>query len=111
MRGYDGNLGLYHVVRAGGHLDAEMFPETMAIRNFDTLADYENLLCARHVEQLIHFATYDRSRRTNEHTRIDELAAGAGERITLHLLVRGTGYDIYAVDRHACPARPGRGAQ
>ena len=32
LRGGDGKLGLYHVLRAGGRLDSEMFPESMAIR-------------------------------------------------------------------------------
>ena len=37
LRGGDGKLGMYHVLRAGGRLDSEMFPESMAIRNFPTL--------------------------------------------------------------------------
>ena len=41
----DGKLGLYHVLLAGGRLDSEMFPESMAIRNFANLAEYERLLC------------------------------------------------------------------
>ena len=30
----DGKLGLYHVLLAGGRLDSEMFPESMAMHNF-----------------------------------------------------------------------------
>ena len=64
LRGGDGKLGLYHVVRAGGRLDSEMFPETMAIRDFRDVSEYEKLLCDRHVDQILHFASYDASRHT-----------------------------------------------
>src|SRR5258708_1509236 len=38
LRGGDGRLGLYHVLRADGRLDSELFPESMAIRSFRTSA-------------------------------------------------------------------------
>ena len=47
LRGGDGKLGLYHVLRAGGRLDSELFPESMAIRSFDDVADYAAVLCER----------------------------------------------------------------
>ena len=34
----DAKLGLYHVLRAGGRLDSELFPESMAMRSFATRA-------------------------------------------------------------------------
>ena len=59
LRGGDGKLGLYHVLRAGGRLDSELFPESMAIRNFRDVDDYAALLCDRHIDQIIHYDTYD----------------------------------------------------
>jgi hypothetical protein len=105
LRGYDGKLGLYHVVRSGGRLDSELFPETMAIRDLDDLADYEQLLCERRVDQLLHFASYDRARRTNEHVMIDALEAGHGDFVTLREIWRDGNDEVFAVDRTRCPGR------
>ncbi len=105
LRGGDGKLGLYHVVRAGGRLDSEMFPETMAIRDFRDDADYEKLLCDRHVDQIMRFDSYDGSRHTNEHTVIDRLAAEPGDRVQLDEVARGKDFEIYAVDRTGCTER------
>jgi hypothetical protein len=102
LRGGDGKLGLYHVVRAGGRLDSEMFPETMAIRDFDDVADYEKVLCDRHVDQILRFDSYDASRHTNEREVITRLAAQPGERIQLQVLANGSGFEAYAVDRRGC---------
>ncbi len=102
LRGGDGKLGLYHVVQAGGRLDSEMFPETMAIRDFHDVADYEKLLCDRHIDQIMHFDSYDASRHTNEREMIARLAADSGDRVHLEELARGTNFEIYAVDRSGC---------
>jgi hypothetical protein len=106
LRGGDGKLGLYHVVKAGGRLDSEMFPETMAIRDFHEVPDYEKLLCDRHVDQILHFASYDASRHTNERETITRLAARTGGRIRLQRLVDGRGFEAYAVDRRGCRTVP-----
>jgi hypothetical protein len=106
LRGSDGKLGLYHVVRAGGRLDSEMFPETMAIRNFRDVPEYEKLLCDRHVDQILHFESYDASRHTNEGETIARLAAEPGDRVRIHLLADGDGFEAYAIDRRRCTAVP-----
>jgi hypothetical protein len=98
----DAKLGMYRLVRAGGRLDSELFPESMAIRDFHSLADYEDLLCRRHVDFIVHYRSYDVSRDTNEHAYIDRLAAAADEPVRLQLVERGAGHQVYAVDRHAC---------
>ena len=105
LRGGDGKLGLYHVVQAGGQLDSEMFPESMAIKSF-TIAEYEQLLCERHIDQIIHYDTYDTARRTNEHEILSELTAQPGNRVALHVITSGDGYQVYGVDRSACNAAP-----
>jgi hypothetical protein len=102
LRGGDGKLGLYHVVRAGGQLDSEMFPESMAIRDFRDVADYEQLLCDRHVDRIIHDNSYDESRHTNERKMIDQLLAGRGQHVRLQLITSGDSLQVYAVDREGC---------
>jgi hypothetical protein len=94
LRGGDGKLGLYHVVRRRGRLDFELFPESMAIRDFADTADYTKLLCARHVDQIIRYDTYDAARHTNEHAML--------ERLQLPVVAAGPGYQVYAFDRARC---------
>jgi hypothetical protein len=98
----DGKLGLYRVLRAGGHLDSEFFPESMAIRSFSSLADYEQLLCERHVDVVIAYSSYAASRHTNELTVLRRLASTSGGRVTVRVVERGPGHAVYAVDRRHC---------
>ena len=102
LRGGDNKLGLYHVVQAGGQLDSELFPESMATHDFDSVAEYEQLLCERHVDQIIHYNAYDTARHTNEHEVLATLAAQPGARITLSPITSGADYQIYAVNRSRC---------
>jgi hypothetical protein len=105
LRGGDGKLGLYHVLRAGGRLDSEMFPESMAIRNFRDLADYTSLLCDRDIDQVIHYDTYDSARHTNEHALILELERAPAGAVHVRRVASGVGWQVDAVDRSGCPLR------
>jgi len=98
----DGKLGLYHVVLAGGRLDSELFPESMAIRNFSNRRDYEQLLCDRHVDFVIAYASYTASRGTNELAMLRDLAAAPDSQVKIRAVDRGAGHTVYAVDRHGC---------
>ena len=77
----DGKLGMYHVVQGGGRLDSELFPESMAMHSFDDIADYEAFLCDRHIDQMLHFDSYDKQRHTNEGKMLKALAAHGGSRV------------------------------
>ncbi len=105
--GNDAKLGMYHVLRAGGRLDSEMFPESMAIRRFTDLVDYEKLLCDRHVDFVIAYAAYDASHGTNELQVLAGLAAARRPHVALQVIARGPGHAVYAVDRRGCGAVPG----
>jgi hypothetical protein len=94
LRGGDGKLGLYRVVRARGRLDSELFPESMAIKSFHDTSEYVRVLCDRDVDQIIRYDSYDRSRHTNEHAILDQLH--------LPVLAAGPGYQVYAFDHRAC---------
>jgi hypothetical protein len=100
----DGKLGLYNVVRAGGRLDSELFPESMAIRDFAELKDYEQLLCDRHVDFVIAYASYTASRGTNELAVLRRLAATREPRVGVRPIEHGRGHVVYAVTRRNCRA-------
>src|SRR5262249_44817839 len=66
LRAGDGKLGLYHVLRAGGRLDSELFPESMAGQhNFRDAAEYAAFLCARRIDRIVHDDSHDEQRHTN----------------------------------------------
>jgi len=102
LRGADGKLGLYQVLRAGGRLDSELFPENMAIRNFRDPHDYAALLCQRHVDRVIRYDSYDAARHTNEHAMIDELTQTTVDGVRLAQIAGGDGWQVLAVDRSQC---------
>lgn len=102
LRGGDGKLGMYRVVRAGGRLDSEMFPESMAIRSFHDPADYARLLCDRRVDQVIHYDTYDTARHTNERLMIAALEQTTVDGVHLQPLATGPGWRVDAVERSGC---------
>jgi len=102
LRARDGKLGLYHVLRAGGHLDSEMFPESMAIKNFRNVDEYAALLCDRRVDQVLHDSSYDDVRHTNEAAFLQQLAQGASNRVRVDVAASGPGWQAYAVDRSHC---------
>jgi hypothetical protein len=99
--GADAKLGLYHVLRQGGRLDSELFPESMAMRSFSSLTTYERLLCDRHVDFVIAYNSYA-SRRTNELDVLKRLAAAHEPRVRLRTVVQHPTYVVYAVDRTGC---------
>jgi len=100
----DGKLGLYHVLRAGGRLDSEMFPESMAIRNFSDTQEYARLLCARHVDYVVAYASYTASHGTNELAVLSQLAAHPLASVRILPIEQGRGQVVYRVMRPGCPA-------
>ena len=98
----DAKLGLYHVVRAGGRLDSEMFPESMAIRSFSSTQQYARLLCARHVDYVIAYASYTASHGTNELAVLRQLAAHPLANIRIAPIEDGRGPVVYRVTRPGC---------
>jgi hypothetical protein len=106
LRAEDGKLGLYHVVRAGGRLDAELFPESMAIESFESPDDYARELCRRDVDRVLHFDSYARVRKTNEGELLEQMVADPGAPLTVtHVADLGDGR-VYAVDRTNCSSIP-----
>jgi hypothetical protein len=70
----DGKYGMYAVVRAGGRLDSEFFPESLYRRSFRDEAAYARFLTRRKVEYVLVDHRY-RNFHTNEQQLLDEMAA------------------------------------
>jgi hypothetical protein len=102
LRAGDAKLGLYHVLRAGGRLDSELFPESMGMHNFRDADAYAAFLCARHVDRILHDDTYDESLHTNEIELIAELERESHGGVVLHRVTAGSGWQVDAVDRSGC---------
>ena len=102
LRGSDSKLGRYIALRAGAHLDSEFFPESEAIRDFGSRAEYESLLCARRIDSVVVFPSYDSSRGTNEHAWLERMARGGQGRVVVHRVEGGSAYDVYTVVRTGC---------
>ncbi len=91
------------MLRAGGRLDSEMFPESMAIRSFADSREYAAALCERRVDVVLHFDTYDEARHTNEAAMIDALEQAPAGGVRLTRIAGGSGWKADGVDRAACP--------
>ena len=99
LRAGDGKLGLYKVVRAGGHIDSELFPESMGLHDFASSQAYIRFLCDRSVDRVLHFNAYDQ-RGTNEGAVLDQLAGSSNS--PLQKVWEGPDFQVYAVDRSTC---------
>jgi hypothetical protein len=103
LRAGDGKLGLYHVLRAGGRLDSELFPESMAgQRSFRDADEYAAFLCARRIDRIVHDDSHDAERHTNEIEMIDTLEREPHGGVALHRIASGSGWQVDAVDRSGC---------
>lgn len=94
----DNKLGMYRVVRAGGRLDSELFPESMAMRNFNGPADYQRLLCERRVDQILSFDSYHQ-RGYNEQAILQAMQ--------FPVIAHAPGFTAYRVPLETCPKQPG----
>jgi hypothetical protein len=75
LRAGDGKVGMYQVLKAGGRLDSEFFPESIGRRSFATVEAYSAFLRKRRVDSVILFNNYDARWRTNEHAMLEELTS------------------------------------
>jgi hypothetical protein len=71
----DGKMGMYRLVQHGGHLDSELFPESIDRRSWPGLDAYNAFLRGRHVDAVLISTAYDRRYRTNEHHLLGQLSA------------------------------------
>ena len=104
IRAGDGKIGMYQIVRKGGHLDSEFFPESIGRKSWPNTEGYSKFLRTRRVDFVIVYDSYDREYKTNEHALLDELS-GAGvaacneQRVGAAPLAQAEHYDVYTVRR------------
>jgi hypothetical protein len=107
LRGGDGKVATYQLLRAGGHVDSEMFPESLNERSFGDVDRYAQFLRDRRVDDVWIWASYDRDLGTDEHALLDRLAADdsacARGLVGVRLLHRTERDAVYRIDP-ACPS-------
>ena len=102
-------VGMYDLLRAGGRLDSEFFPESMQWTDFPGTGAYASLLSRRHVDFVIDCPDFDRRFATNEHALLEALTTGpapadGGPVLSTRLVARTPGYSLYHVVRPALAA-------
>jgi len=102
LRAGDGKLGMYQLLRAGAHLDSELFPESFGRRSFPSFQRYAEFLVRRKVDVVLAFDSYDRRWRTNEHRLLEELSTLGcqGRPVQVVKVHAGAHADVYAI--HPC---------
>jgi hypothetical protein len=104
IRAGDGKVGMYQIVRKGGHLDSEFFPESIDRRSWRDTEAYSKFLRHRRVDFVIVYDSYDRTYRTNEHTLLEGLSARGINSCDAQLvgaapLAHAEHYDVYSIRR------------
>jgi hypothetical protein len=104
LRAGDGKVGMYQLLKAGGHLDSEFFPESIGRRSFPDLAVYSTFLRRRAVDTVVVFRNYDERWKTNEHQLLEQLVGDdhcSAEQVGATVLQRFERFDVYRI-RRAC---------
>ena len=101
----DGKYGPYAVVRAGGRLDSEFFPESMHRRSFQSFAVYAKFLDDRKVDFVAIDSRYNRFR-TNEEALLTTAATRGGcqDGVSVRLAQSDPSYELFAITRGCRPA-------
>lgn len=102
LRVADGKVGMYQLIRAGGRLDSEFFPESINRRSWPDARAYASFLAGRHVDLVVIYSTYDARYQTNEH---DLLRALEREGCATRTAYDGDGFDVFRL-APACLTRP-----
>jgi hypothetical protein len=97
----DAKYTMYNVLRHGGRLDSEFFPESMLRRSWPDAASYGSVLRRRGVQYVVITPSYDAHYRTNEHALLDSLVASPayadGVSLGASVVIRAPSYSVYRV--------------
>lgn len=101
LAGLDGKYGLYAVVRAGGTLDAEFFPEGLHRGPFRSVRAYATFLRHRGVDTVVAFPSYtDRYTRSNEPELLRRMSRmGCVDGVQITDRTNAGPWEVYEVDR------------
>jgi len=105
LRTSDGKVGMYQLIRAGGRLDSEFFPESIWGGMFASERDYSDFLRTRHVDEVLVFHQVPGHVHTNEPQLLARMAASgracAKDTVGIRLVYSDDHWDYYAID-HSC---------
>jgi hypothetical protein len=99
----DGKYGQYAVVRAGGRLDSEFFPEDMHRKSFKDHADYVSFLNRRDVDYVVVDHRYHKFH-TNEEELLAELSSmssanGCPDGVHIEKIDQEPTFEVFRVSR------------
>jgi MFS family permease len=102
LRAGDGKVGMYQLLKAGGRLDSEFFPESIGRHSFPDTATYSAFLRKRQVDTVIIFANFDNRWRTNEHALLDKLVDSddcTSTQVGAERVEHAQRFDVYRIER------------
>lgn len=95
---HDGKVTMYEIIKHGGQLDSELFPESINRRSWDSTSEYGQFLVERRVDHLLIWHSYDTRYRTNEHDLARQLVGPCGDApVRLEAVHHGDAFDLYTV--------------
>ena len=101
----DGKYSMYRVLRRGGNLDSELFPESIGRHSFSNPEQYTTFLKHRRVGYVIVFDRYDHKYKTNEHAELEQLTDTCNQdRIGARLVSHHQHHWLYEID-YTCRRR------
>jgi hypothetical protein len=105
LRTSDGKVGMYQLIRAGGRLDSEFFPESIWGGMFASERDYSDFLLEHRVDEVLVFHPLPSHVHTNEPQLLARMAAsGRGcskDTAGIRLVYSDDHWDYYEID-HSC---------
>ena len=104
LRVADGKVGMYQLLRAGGRLDSEFFPESILRQSWPGEAAYSALLRRRNVDDVMVWRGYTKTYHVNELDLLEEMARRApadcgGPVVCVALVARTPDYVVFRVTR------------
>jgi hypothetical protein len=100
LRVPDFKVGMYQMLRAGGRLDSEFFPESIVRRRWPSATEYGEFLRRRQVDYVMIWGGYARVFHANDADRLTELeACRPGAPVCARLIERDRPWTLWEISR------------
>jgi len=100
LRVPDFKVGMYQMLRAGGRLDSEFFPESIVRRRWPSATAYGEFLRRRHVDYVMLWGGFQQVFHANDGDRLTELeACRPGAPVCARLLERNQAWTLWEISR------------
>ena len=98
----DAKYTMYEVLRRGGRLDSEFFPESILRRSWPDAASYADVLRRRGVQYVIITPGYDELYHTNEHELLRSMTTApattaGGASVSASVVAETPDYSVYRI--------------